>query len=447
MRIIPFPSEQPLPGQQQWTTELEAALAGELQGPSADAWRELREDVRSLAPPMDAAFRARLEQELLRREVARPHRARSALAGRLRAFGGRPLAHSFALAGLLRAVARRRLAHRRLAILGGALAAALALAVALVIATPRESQAPSSPLAPSERLPSSPRAQASPSIAPTPRATHTELSKASEQGALSAAGAAGVSSAGASSAPGAPAASAGAAGAASPSGNDAAPGREQQLAASMTLGTTQSEVQAISDQVAQLTVHEGGYVQSSNVRVQQQGTSEGTLSLKIPSAKLSAALVAIGRLAPVRAENQSLEDITGAYEAAHRQLADALAERSALLRALASATTEGQIDSLHERLAQARGAISRAQAYVNAVSRKANTAEVEVNVLGDAHSANTGLTLHTGLHDAGRVLLVALIVILIALAVLVPLALVIAAILSGRGAWRRYQRERALDAS
>jgi hypothetical protein len=44
------------------------------------------------------------------------------------------------------------------------------------------------------------------------------------------------------------------------------------------------------------------------------------------------------------------------------------------------------------------------------------------------------------------VLLVALIAILIMAAVLVPLALVIAALVGGRRAWRRYQRERVLGA-
>jgi hypothetical protein len=86
----------------------------------------------------------------------------------------------------------------------------------------------------------------------------------------------------------------------------------QQLAASITLDSSPQNLQATSDQVAQLTVRDGGYVQSSNVQVQQQGASEATLALRLPSARLAAALAAIGRLAPVRAENQSLQDITGA---------------------------------------------------------------------------------------------------------------------------------------
>jgi hypothetical protein len=70
---------------------------------------------------------------------------------------------------------------------------------------------------------------------------------------------------------------------------------------------------------------------------------------------------------------------------------------------------------------------------------------VEVTVVGDARAASEGLTLHRGLHDAGRVLLVTLTVLLIAAAILVPLAILLAALAAGVRAWRRYQRERVLD--
>jgi uncharacterized protein YPO0396 len=224
-----------------------------------------------------------------------------------------------------------------------------------------------------------------------------------------------------------------------------APGRQQQLAASLTLGTAPASLQAISDQVARQAVRDGGYVQSSNVQVQQRGASEATLTLRLPSARLATALAAIGRLAPVRAENQSLQDITDEYAAARRRLSDAEAERTALLHALAGATSEGQIASLRERLASARAAIARAQSSLNAVSQRASTAVVEVTIIGDAPAQHEGLTLHRGLHDAGRVLLVALVVILIAAAILVPLALVVAAMAGARGAWLRYRREQVLN--
>jgi vacuolar-type H+-ATPase subunit H len=148
----------------------------------------------------------------------------------------------------------------------------------------------------------------------------------------------------------------------------------------------------------------------------------------------------------VHAENQSLQDITDSYNAARQRLNDATAERVALLRALAKASTEGQIDSLRERLSQNRGAITRAKSAFQTVSQQASTAEVEVTVLGDKSASSEGLTLQRGLHDAGRVLTVTLIVLLIAAAVLVPLVLLIAALATVRRAWGSYRRERILDA-
>jgi hypothetical protein len=148
----------------------------------------------------------------------------------------------------------------------------------------------------------------------------------------------------------------------------------------------------------------------------------------------------------VRAESQTLQDITNTYDAARQRLSDATAERQALLHALAQASTEGEIDSLRERLAQNRGAIATAQAAFQAVSQRASTSEVEVTVIGDKSlGSEGGLTLSRGLHDAGRVLVVTFAVLLIAAAVLVPLGLVIFALVGGRRAWRRRQRERVLD--
>jgi hypothetical protein len=219
----------------------------------------------------------------------------------------------------------------------------------------------------------------------------------------------------------------------------------QELGATVTFAVTPSQVQQTADRISRLVVNDGGFVQSAHVQVQQGQGGEANLTLKLPSEKLSAALASLERIAPVRDESQSLQDITNSYDAARQRLADANAERQALLHALSRAVTEGQIDSLRERLAQSRGAVASAHAALEALSRRASTAEVEVSVLGSAHASSEGLTLHRGLHDAGRVLTVALVVALIAAAVLLPLALVLAALALSARKWRRYRRERALE--
>jgi hypothetical protein len=181
------------------------------------------------------------------------------------------------------------------------------------------------------------------------------------------------------------------------------------------------------------------------VRLQHGAGGEANLNLNLPSARLSAALASLAQLAPTSAESQSLQDITDEYTAARAKLADAVAERQALLRALSRATTQGQIESLHARLALAGGAITRARAALQSVSKRGSSSAVEVTVLGDAQAGSGGLTLSNGLHDAGDVLRVALVVLIIALAVLVPLAILAALIVVGWRVTRRQLRERALS--
>jgi len=374
MRIITFPGGDAAGPEDAWIAELDAALNGEADGPAADSWRELSEDVRSLAPPMAAGFEQRLGARI-EQPRTRPRRRR--------------------LLDWAGALARPRVA-------AGMASAAVTVVVVLVLVL------------------SGPQG-------------HGVESRAGSRAVAAPAGVKAPSSAPASS-PAAP----------------APPGRVQQLAASIGLSTSAGEVQGVSDAVARLAVRDEGYVQDSHVQVQRHGSSEANLTLRLPSARLSAALAAIARLAPVSSESQSLQDITNTYDAARQRLDDANAERRALLRALAAATTQGQVDSLRERLSQARSAIAHDQSALQAVSQRASSAEVEVTVLADggaAASASEGLTLHRGLHDALRVLTVAVVVALIAAAVLVPLALLIAALAGAHRVWRRRQRERVLDAA
>jgi hypothetical protein len=415
MKIIPFPGGGVERPDEAWLTELEAALDGSAEGPRADSWRELRGDVRALAPPISPEFERELSKRIADRSarstVGRSHRGKRSYPSKEphRGFGWlRPAPPALA-----------------------AVAVAFIVIAATLIAAPWrpaghtvESSARSSSLAArADRL--------GPAFGPAESAAVA----GANAGRASSSGVAAGASATAGAATNAPAAS----------GAAATPGRVQQLGASIRLAAMPSEVQATADRVSRLAVSEGGFVQSSHVNT-GEGAGEANLTLSLPSVKLSAALASLGALAPVRAESQTLQDITNAYDAARQRLSDVTAERQALLRALTKASTEGEIDSLRERLAQNRGAIANAHTALQGVSQRASTAEVEVTVVGDRSLGSEGLTLNRGLHDAGRVLVVTLAVLLIAAAVLVPLALVIFALAGGSRAWRRHQRERVLDA-
>jgi hypothetical protein len=405
MRLVPLPGRR----EDAWHDEIDAALHGVDHSSAGQAWRDLREDVRALAPPMDADFERLLAERVAQwtadarpqpddRPSRRPTRRRSR---RLRLPSGR-----LRTAGLLASTV-----------------CTVAIAGAVAVSLQRggndgEPVARSVPAGPIE----APQATAT-----TPSGRHHGVAKGtasrfSEEKASASANAAG--------------ASAGA------EGEVSAPGHVQQLTASVSLTSEPEGVQSLADRVARLTVSDGGFVQSSQVAQQARGASEATLDLQVPSAKLASALASLARLAPIRAESQSSQDITSEYDAARRNLADAVAERHALLQALSRAVTQGQIESLRQQISLAAGTITRAQAAVRTVSHQASTSALEVTVVGDAHAQS--LTLSRGLHDAGRVLTIALIVALVGCAVVVPLAVLCLGLVAIGRAWRRHLRERAL---
>lgn len=385
MRIIPFPQPAGAPGEPT-PAEIETALHGDAVGEPAEQWRDLRADVRALAPPLPPGLEQRLYERIEERAEAQ-HGARSALT-RLNA-----------LLGASRG--------RRAAALAGALLVVVVLAVA--VALPWRSGSPGLGAAHPHAGVAAIGGSSSSAVA-RPRAADERGTARSSQAAV--------------------------AGQAAPT---EASTRVQQRAASLTLASKPAEIQSLCDRVAQLAVREGGYVQSSQVHVESTNAGEASLRLSLPSARLSAALASLARLAPARSESQSLQDITDEYGAARRKLSDAVAERQALLRALARANTQGQIESLHARLSLASGAITSAREAFQSIASRGSNATVEVTVAGDTHAGGDGgLSVSRGLHDAGVVLRVSL-------AVLVPLAIIAALLALGWRASRRRLRERALS--
>jgi hypothetical protein len=413
MKVIPFPGEEGRVDDAA-IAELEAALAGAAT-PGAEAWRRLSSDVRALAPPIDARFEAALHERLGGTRQAtllpeqQPGRARRAW----RWWTGRPLAP-------------------RLVSLGGA-GALCAVVIAIVIAgLPTDRKGPSVISAPaylSTQNSAGAKVQSSPAIAPAASAgaTHGTLGPVQASGEASSAGA-----------------TQGTPGPVQAPGGASSPGRVQQLGASLTLAGSPEEVQRLADGVSRVVIAEGGYVSSSQVQVERGATNDATLVVSVPAARLARTLSALGRLGAVRAETQSLQDITNSYDGARSALGDAVAERAALLRALAHASTQGEIESIHRRLAIVGGTIERDRAAFGRISSQAANANLEVDVVGEAHPSAGGLSVARGLHDAGRVLTVTLAVLLIGLAALIPLLAICFALALSARAWRRAARERAL---
>jgi hypothetical protein len=237
-----------------------------------------------------------------------------------------------------------------------------------------------------------------------------------------------------------------------PVDTDAAPnGRRVQRAADLTLTTPIGDLQTTSDEVIATTDRLGGYVQQSDVSAGDE-SGRASFDLRIPADKLDEALAALSELGHVRSRTQQSEDITARFTSARSRLNDARVERQALLRALAAATTEAEIDSLEQRLEIARSRIAAAKGDLFSARRAASMARVSVAVVGtgedEGGAAGGGdrWTPGKALEDAVEVLSVAAGVLIVGIAGAIPAGLVALLLLAAWRAQRRRSRELTLDA-
>jgi hypothetical protein len=228
----------------------------------------------------------------------------------------------------------------------------------------------------------------------------------------------------------------------------ASTGRRVEHTASLTLGVPRARLEEVSRQVFDITARVyRGYVLSSSVSAAQGATFQ----LKIPTADLAAAEARFTQLGRVRAQTDTTQDITGAFVSADHRLADAQAERGALLRALGRATTKNQADAIRARLGIAEGQIAHAQRDLRGLARRADLTSLELTIVpevrGAASPGGSRFTPGAALRIALRILSVALGVLLVALAVGLPLAAAAGLGVTTARLTRRHRRERALESA
>jgi hypothetical protein len=414
---------------------LERALAGDRVDLDLRELAELVEDVRATAPEMSPGFAARLEHQVAEGfpQAAEPQ-------------------------------AGRGLRRRRWVLIpaGGALAAAL-VAVVVVLGNDHASTDPIDSFA-SRGVAAPKDGGASSGASGTPSATGESAAQSQDSSANRAAAkrapaapdalAAPAQGGGSSSATADPAASSSVARAKrAPAAVTQARGeRKVQRNADLVLTVPNAKVDATADGVIRTVDRFGGIVATSSSN-KQGGHGEASFDLRIPTDRLDDALAALSKLGHVSERHQDLVDITGSFTSVQDRLSDARAERRGLLKALGRASTQQQIDSLRARLRTVRSQIARLDGDLDALRRRADLSTVSVSVRGTSKGSNAvpvdGGSWSPGdaAGDALRVLEVSAGVALVALAVLVPLALLGFVAWLGVRATRNRRRESALDAA
>ena len=223
--------------------------------------------------------------------------------------------------------------------------------------------------------------------------------------------------------------------------------------AQLQLSTRPRNVGSVAQQVFDVIAAQNGVVENSQVTATNNANGYAQFQLSVPSAALQQTMGDLSRLhgASVVSRTDATQDITGQVGAAGRALADARALRTSLLRQLQNATTTTAIDSLKVQIHDAEASISSDLATLDKLHHQVDFSQISLTInaalVPPVHPVAGGdsFTLGRAAHDAGRVLVVAAGVALIALAVLVPLAMVAALVVWIVYAIRRRRREQALD--
>ncbi|MGO9753696.1 MAG: DUF4349 domain-containing protein [Solirubrobacteraceae bacterium] len=230
-------------------------------------------------------------------------------------------------------------------------------------------------------------------------------------------------------------------------------GRKTIQSAQLQLIASGDRIDAVSQEVFDVVGLAGGIVKSSTITAAGGDNGYASFQLSIPSANLATAMTQLSQLryARVASRTDATEDVNGQYLSDVRTLADAQALRTGLLKQLAGATTQAQIDSLTAQIHDAEATIAGEEAIVTSLNSRVAYSQLQVQINAGtitpapSPASASGFTFGQASHDAVRVLTIAAGVGLIALATLAPIALLVALVLWILHALRRHRREAALD--
>ncbi len=241
----------------------------------------------------------------------------------------------------------------------------------------------------------------------------------------------------------APAPATGAPPVASPTPTPTAPGRSVERGAQLSLATSPGRLDEVAGDVVRTVDALRGYVVSSSVE-SRSAAGSATFDLRVPAAQLQPALARLSKLATVRSRSETSLDVTGQVDAARERLAALRAERRGVLRQLGAATTPAETAAARGRLLIVDRRIARAEAERAALRRRTAYSAIALEIATERPRAGAAAGAGTwtpgdAARVALRVLSATLGATLVALAALLPAALLAAA---GWALWRGVRARR-----
>lgn len=223
--------------------------------------------------------------------------------------------------------------------------------------------------------------------------------------------------------------------------------RAVERSAEITLSADPKDVADDTTKVFEAVHAHNGIVMRSSTQEGAPGEAGATFDLLIPSAKLGDAMAAFSEIDHVRSRHEATADITAPTVSAAGLLKESRARIDSLLSQLGAAETEEEREAIEAELRHERRHASRLATQLDHLRKRADYSRVSLRIeTGGKESSGGGAWgVDDALHDAGHVLTVAAAVLLIALAVFGPIALIALLAWLTHRAWVRRERRRVLS--
>lgn len=156
---------------------------------------------------------------------------------------------------------------------------------------------------------------------------------------------------------------------------------DQKIIKTGSLSLTVGSVADTSPKVIALATAAGGYVQSSSVSEDQDGTHTGYVTVRIPSDKFETTISAIKALATVvNVESTNGQDVTEQYSDLEAQLRNAQAQEAQYLEILKKATTVEETLNVQQYLSGVRYQIESLQGQIKYLSNATSYSTISVSL-------------------------------------------------------------------
>jgi len=223
--------------------------------------------------------------------------------------------------------------------------------------------------------------------------------------------------------------------------------RAVERSATLVLGAAPGDVADDSAQVFEVVRAHDGIVMRSSTQEGEPGRAGARFELLIPSAKLGDALGELSAIDEVRSRHEATADITAPTVNVSELLRDSNARIDSLLGQLEGAETESEREAVEAELAQERRHRARLRSQLQHLQRRADYSRVLVKIETGAaeESSGGGWGIDDALGDAGEILAVAAAVLVVALAILGPIALIALLAWLTHRTWVRRERRRVLS--